>query len=56
MRYPKNKDFVKKTIQNVDIALNAIKIKFSDGTEITLCAEQAIYTNAGNIPGIFIDE
>jgi hypothetical protein len=56
MRNPENKDFVKKTIEDVDIAVNAIKIKFSDGTEITLCAEQAIYTNCGNIPGIFIDD
>lgn len=56
MRYPENKDFVKKTIENVEIALNVIKIKFSDNTEISLCAEAAVYTNAGIIPGIFIDE
>lgn len=55
MRYPENKDFINKTIEDIDIALNTIKIKFSDGSEISLCAEAAIYTNAGIIPGIFID-
>lgn len=56
MRTPETNDFVNKTIENVDIVLNAIKIKFTDGTEVSLCAEQAIYTNFGTIPGIFVED
>lgn len=56
MRTPETNDFVNKTIENVDIVLNAIKIKFTDGTEVSLCAEQAIYTDFGTIPGIFVED
>lgn len=51
------KVFAGKTIASVDgRAANTMKFNFTDGTSTTLWAEQAIYTPAGFIAGIFLDE
>jgi hypothetical protein len=47
---------VGKTIQSIDSGcVNVLKLKFTDGTELELWAETAISTNAGDIPGIYVD-
>ena len=49
--------FVGKTIQSVEAdSVNAWVIKFTDGTEQVLIAEQAVGTPYGSIPGIFMQQ
>ena len=50
-------DLVGKTITNVsELATNYVKLHFADGNELDLWAEDAIYTQYGNIPGILVDD
>lgn len=56
LREPKDSDLVGKTIQSINAtAVNVLKLTFTDGTELELWAEQAVHTNGGDIPGIFVD-
>ncbi len=56
-RKPEASDFVGKTIKSIDAkAVNSLKFTFVDDTVVELYAEDAIYTPAGSIPGIFVDD
>jgi hypothetical protein len=45
-----------KTIESVDnTAVNSWLVRFTDGGAVELNAENAIYTEAGVIPGIFAE-
>jgi hypothetical protein len=57
MRKIKQDDFVGKTITAVDnSAVNVLKFKFSDGTELQLWSEIVILLNYGSgIPGFLTD-
>lgn len=56
IREIKDTDLVGKTIESIDsTAVNCLKLKFTDGTELELWAETAVSTNYGSIPGIFVD-
>lgn len=48
MRNIKDTDLVGKTIKSID--------NHSDGTNLELWAEDAVETQYGNIPGIFVQE
>ena len=53
------RDFEGKTIApgGVDSScVNVVKLTFTDGTKLDLWAEDALYTEAGCIPGIFVDD
>jgi hypothetical protein len=51
------KDFEGKTISGVDSSsVNVLKLSFTDGTALELWAEDVLYTEAGYIPGIFVDD
>lgn len=53
------KDLEGKTIApgGVDTScVNVIKLTFADGTKLDLWAEDAVWTPAGNIPGILVDD
>lgn len=57
MRKATDADLVGKTIKSFDNkAVNVLKLSFTDGTELELWAEDAVYTTAGNIPGIYVDD
>lgn len=52
-----NNAFAGKTIQSINTdACNVWYIKFTDGTEEQLWAEQAVSTCYGSIPGIFMQQ
>lgn len=56
-RQPEDKDLVGKTIISIDTtSANVLKMKFSDGTDLELWADDAISTEYGSIPGIFVEE
>lgn len=58
-RKVQSKDFEGKTILKggVDCStVNMVRLQFTDGTTLDLWAEDALYTEAGNIPGIFVDD
>jgi hypothetical protein len=51
-----NESFYNKTIVSVDCSsANTWKFDFSDGTSVSIWAEDAILTPCGYIPGIFLD-
>ena len=62
MRNIESKDLVGKTISSIDnSAVNYLKIQFTDGTTLEfvaayleLCAEDAVNTPNGSVPGIFV--
>lgn len=57
MRTLEKTDLVGKTIKNIDItSINHLILHFTDGTFSSLWAEDAISTQYGNIPGIFISD
>jgi hypothetical protein len=46
-----------KTIQSFDnAAVNVVRLKFTDGSELELWAEEAVSTQFGTIPGIFVED
>lgn len=57
MRKVEDADLVGKTIKSIDSsAVNTLKIVFSDDTAVHLTAEDALFTQFGTIPGIFIED
>jgi hypothetical protein len=57
MRKIVDADLVGKTVKSIDNnAVNVLKLSFTDGTQLELWAEDAVYTSAGNIAGIFADD
>lgn len=57
MRRVEPTDVVGKTIESIEnSSINVLRLKFTDGTSVELWAEDAVYTPAGNIPGIFVDD
>jgi hypothetical protein len=57
LREVKEEDFVGKTITSVNIGcVNVIHFTFSDGTNLSLWAEDVITTSAGNIPGFLVSD
>ncbi len=57
MRHLQETDLVGKTIARLDTtAVNHVTIFFTDGTSVGLWAEDAVMTQYGNIPGIFIED
>ena len=57
MRKITDADLVGKTIKSIDNqAVNVLRLSFTDGTGLELWAEDAVYTSAGNIPGIFAED
>lgn len=57
MRKIKESDLLGKTIQSIEnTAVNVLRLHFTDGTSLELCAEQSVVTPAGSIPGIFVEE
>jgi hypothetical protein len=57
MRKVIDKDLVGKTIKAIENeSINVLCLKFTDGTEIKLWAEQAVATKSGMIPGIFVSD
>jgi hypothetical protein len=55
MRKIEKSDLEGKTIKSVDNrAINCVTLTFTDNSVLELTAEQAIATNAGFIPGIFV--
>lgn len=57
MRKVEDADLVGKTIKSIDSsAVNTLKIVFSDDTAVNLTAEDALFTQFGTIPGIFIED
>lgn len=57
MRKVEDADLVGKTIKSIDSsAVNTLKIVFSDDTAVLLTAEDALFTQFGTIPGIFIED
>lgn len=57
MREIRDTDLVGKTIKSINTsAVNVLRITFTDDTTLELWAEQAVNTNAGSIPGIFVGE
>jgi hypothetical protein len=57
MRKIEQTDLVGKTVQSIsNQSVNVLKLNFTDGTSLELWAEQAVYTQAGSIPGIFVED
>ena len=57
MREIKDTDLVGKTIKAIDrSAVNVLKFTFTDETSLELWAEDAISTQYGTIPGLFVGE
>lgn len=57
MRKIVDADLVGKTVKSIDNnAVNVLKLSFTDGTHLELWAEDAVYTPAGNIAGIFAED
>lgn len=50
-------DLIGKTIKNIDAtSANVLKLIFSDDSTLELWAEDAVSTQYGNIPGIFVED
>jgi hypothetical protein len=57
MRKIQDTDIVGKTVQSIENnAVNVLRLTFTDGTTVELWAEDAVHTQFGNIPGIFVDD
>jgi len=57
MRKLEDKDLVGKTIKAIDnSSVNVVRLTFTDDTSLELWAEDAVHTQFGNIPGIFVEE
>lgn len=57
MRQIQDTDLVGKKIKSIENNyVNLLKITFDDDSHVELWAEPAVYTAAGNIWGIFIEE
>jgi hypothetical protein len=56
LRNIQESDLVGKTIKSVDVsAVNLLKLTFIDDTTAELWAMDAITTNFGSVPGIYIE-
>ena len=56
LRYIQESDLKGKTIRQVDTsAVNVMKLTFTDDTTLEVWAEDAINTEMGSIPGIFVE-
>lgn len=57
MRKLNDSDVVNKTISSFDNSCcNILKLNFTDGTTLELCAEVAVCIGNSVIPGIFVEE
>ena len=57
MRKIEATDLVGKTIKRIDNqAVNVLTLTFTDETTVELTAEDAVHTQYGSIPGIFVLE
>lgn len=57
MRTIVDTDFAGKTIVSVsNESVNVLKFTFSDGSNLELWAEPAVFTQFGNISGFFVEE
>lgn len=57
LRKPIDADLNGKTIKSFDAtSANVLKLAFTDGTTLELWAEDAVSTQYGNIPGIFVED
>ena len=57
MRKVKDTDLVGKTVKSIDaVPANVLTLFFTDGTSLELWAEDAVYTEYGNIPGILVED
>lgn len=57
MRKLEDKDLVGKTVKSIkNESVNCIELTSSDDTKLELWAEDAIFTQFGFIPGIFVSE
>ena len=53
----KDSDLVGKTVKSIDNkAVNVLRISFTDDSTLELWAEDTVYTQFGNIPGILVDD
>jgi hypothetical protein len=57
LREIKKSDLAGKTIKDIyHESVNMLIINFTDETTLELCAENAVTTDFGSIPGIFVEE
>jgi hypothetical protein len=57
MRKVKEEELVGKTIKSIENkSINVLELTFTDGSVVKLCAENAIYTSFGSIPGILVED
>lgn len=57
MRPIQPKDLLGKTVTAVYVsAANVVHLTFSDNTTLEVWAEDAVQTQYGNIPGIFVED
>jgi hypothetical protein len=57
MREIKDSDLIGKTIKGIDhSSVNVLLLVFSDDSTLELWAEEAVSTQFGSIPGIFVED
>jgi hypothetical protein len=57
LRFIREADLKGKTIKQVDTgAINVMRLTFTDDTTLEVWAEEALTTEMGSIPGIFVEE
>lgn len=57
LRKATDADLIGKTIKSIDAtSANVLKLTFSDDSTLELWAEDAVSTQYGNIPGIFVED
>jgi len=57
LRKVKRSDLVGKTVKSFNHSgVNVLKLTFTDGTKLELWADDAVSSQYGSIPGIFVDE
>ncbi len=57
MRKIQDTDVVGKTVQSIEnSSVNVLRLVFTDGSTVELWAEDAVHTQFGSIPGIFVDD
>ena len=56
LRKLEESDLVGKTIQSMEHqSVNVLRLRFTDGTSLELWAEDAVSTEYGPLPGIFVE-
>jgi hypothetical protein len=57
MRKITESDLVGKTVKSIDnSSVNVLRLIFTDDSKLELWADDAVATQYGNVPGIFVDE